>query len=280
MSLFETWRESHAERADARESHRDGTLSRGRRATGYLLITVVMGAVAAMSFSNLYRFGHVTLGWSPGHAVLVPIALDVAALACAALALDSVSRGELATGYRLLTAVLVALSAFINWRTVLGTHNLAEQVFFPAMAILSYGLIHLTLGKYRRDSRNDREGRTTRQAVAPLPRLGVASWLPGIGYPGRALAAVRASIAARVPPAGGPDDATRRADVAAGYLAGLSQADAIRAAMRDAGLDSPREVVAWLADHGWPGVATSRVHDVIRRDKLRAVESGGTEQAS
>src|ERR1039458_5802457 len=91
MSLFETWRESHAERADARESHLDGTLSRGRRATGYLLITVVMGAVAAMSFSNLYRFGHVTLGWSPGHAVLVPIALDVAALACAALALDSVS---------------------------------------------------------------------------------------------------------------------------------------------------------------------------------------------
>lgn len=246
-------------------------LSHGQRIGGYGLLAVVLGAVAAMSWSGLYGFATVTMGWTPAHAILVPIALDVAAMSCAFLALDSVSKGELATGYRTMAAVFVGLSAFINWRHSLASHNISEQVFFPAMSILSYGLIHLTLGKYRRDAMRQRQGIDARPQVAGLPRLGLAIWLPFIGYPGRAMGAIRMALAERVPPSDGPSDETRRADVAAGFLAGLSQADAIRAAIRAVGADSTREIVAWLADQGYPEIPTSRVNDVIRRDRVRSL---------
>lgn len=37
---------------------------------------------------------------------------------------------------------------------------------------------------------------------------------------------------------------------------------------------SARDVVAWLDDNGWSGVAPQRVYDVIRRDQIRAVGIG------
>jgi Protein of unknown function (DUF2637) len=246
-------------------------LSHGQRIAGYVLLAVVMGAVAAMSWSGLFGFARVTMGWTPVHAALVPIALDIAAISCAFLALDSVQKGELASGYRIMAAALVGLSAFVNWRHSLTSHNISEQVFFPAMSILSYGLIHLTLGKYRRDSERQRAGQIAREPMPELPRLGLAIWLPFIGYPLRATRAVRASLARRLPEAPGPDDETRRQDRASGLLAGLTQADAIRTAMDEIGAENPREVVAWLAAHGWPEIPTSRVHDVIRRDGVKAV---------
>jgi hypothetical protein len=254
--------------------HRDGAVSRGRRVTGYLLIVVVMGAVAAMSWSGLYGFARDTMHWTPAHAALVPVSLDIAALACAALALDSVSRNDPAAGYRILTAALVALSAFVNWRHALASHNIAEQVFFPAMSILSYWLIHLTLGKYRRDARRDRAGMPAREALAPLPRTGLAVWLPGLGHPGRAFAAIRTALANRLPATDAGTEAQRERDRAAGFIAGLTQADAIRHALATVGADNPRAVADYLADHG-RAVPTSRVYDVLRRDGLRAVGDGG-----
>jgi hypothetical protein len=62
------------------------------------------------------------------------------------------------------------------------------------------------------------------------------------------------------------DDATRRADYAAGLLDGLSQADAIRRAIQAVGAE-PRQVIDWLAERGRPGIPTQRVYDVIRRDQ-------------
>jgi hypothetical protein len=235
------------------------------RWSGYLLIVAVMAAAASMSWSNLYRFAQGTMHWTAWHAALVPIGLDVAAVACGLLALDTVMRNDSAVAFRTLTAALIGLSAFLNWRETLTSHNIGEQVFFPAMAVLSYALIDSVLRKYRRDTRRDRAGQPAREALEPLPRFGLAA---AIAHPRRAWRATSAALARRVPDAieyDEPMSETRQRDVATGYLAGLSQSDAIRRALEAVGDENPREVVAWLAEHGRP-VAPQRVHDVLRRD--------------
>jgi len=239
----------------------DGALSRSRRVVAYLLLGTVMSAVAAMSWAGLFAFARTTMHWSPLHAALVPIALDVAALSCALLALDSLSRNDSAMAFRSLTAALVGLSAFVNWRHALASHNIAEQLFFPSMSVLSYLLIDAVLRKYRRDTRRDRMGLPAREAFAPLPRTGLAVWLR---FPRRAFASVSNALAQRVDVSAVPTDATRRRDYATGMLDGLSQANAIRAAIAEVGAE-PRQVAEWLAERGRP-VATQRVYDVLRRD--------------
>jgi hypothetical protein len=281
-------------------------LAAGRRITAYLLLLAVMGAVAAMSWAGIYAWARGTLDWSPGHAALVPIALDIAAMTCALLALDSIAKGEAATMLRVLTAAFVGLSAWVNWRRAVGTGNIAEQLFFPAMSVLAYALVHAVMGKYRREVRRDLAGHGHREALAELPRLGAASWAR---YPGRTFAVHSAHIAARLEaaearvapresraPAPAVADttrdmrdtsrpartsatvsatatpsasATRRAPAHRGTdsdIASMKLADAIRAGLEAVG-EHPREVVAWLAEHGRPGVPATRVHDVIRRDR-------------
>ena len=120
------------------------------RTGGYLAATLVMLCVAAMSWSGLFGWARHTLHWAPVSAGMVPIALDVAALTCALLALDTVSKNEPATMFRALTACLIGLSAFVNWRYRLTSHNVAEEVFFPAMSVLAYLMIDATIRKYRR----------------------------------------------------------------------------------------------------------------------------------
>lgn len=241
----------------------DLILSRSRRIVAWLLLSVVMLSVAAMSWAGLFGFAHQTMHWSPAHAALVPVALDVAAMSCAFLALDSLSRNDSAVSFRVLTAALVALSAFVNWRHALITHNVAEQVFFPAMSLLSYAMIDAVLRKYRRDTRRDLAGRSVREALAPLPRFGLAA---AIMHPRSAWEAVSKSLARRIPDATESLSVNRQRDVASGYLLGLSQSDAIRQALEIVGDDNPREVVAWLADQGLE-VRPQRVYDVIRRDR-------------
>jgi hypothetical protein len=277
-------------------------LAAGRRVTAYLLLLAVLGAVAAMSFSSLYAWARVALGWSPGHAALVPIALDIAAMTCALLALDSIAKGEAATMLRGLTAAFVALSAFINWRHAIATGNIAEQVFFPAMSVLAYALVHAVFAKYRREVRRDLAGHSHREVLAELPRLGAAAYLR---YPRRAFTVASAAIAARLEAAERAvrptHDATLAAAAAApvaeratarrepgatprptrepgatprrpashrgadGEIARMSLADAIRAGVAEVG-PNPRDVVAWLESHDRPGVKASRVYDVLRRD--------------
>jgi hypothetical protein len=265
------------------------------------LLLAVLGAVAAMSFSSLYAWAREALGWSPGHAALVPIALDIAAMTCALLALDSIAKGEAASMLRALTAAFVALSAFINWRHAIATGNIAEQIFFPAMSILAYALVHAVFSKYRREVRRDLAGHSHRAVLAELPRLGAAAYLR---YPRRAFTVASVAIAARLeaaeravrpshaatrvaapaaaaapvgeharptrePSATSRPSAPRRPASHRGAeadLADMKQADAIRAAIAEVG-ERPREVIAYLAAHGRPGIATTRVHDVIRRDR-------------
>jgi Protein of unknown function (DUF2637) len=270
-----------------------------RRVAAYLLLLAVLGCVAAMSFSGLYGWARGTLGWSPGHAALVPIALDIAAMVCALLALDSIAKGEAASTLRALTAAFVALSAFINWRHAITTGNIAEQVFFPAMSVLAYALVHAVFGKYRREVRRDLAGHPHREVLAELPRLGAAAWAR---YPRRTFGVASAAIAARLEraeaavrpshgatgatvPAARPAPAetvtaaarpsrpprtrptpTRPAPGAGADVATMRLADAIRAALAEVG-EQPREVLVWLESHGRPGVPATRVHDVIRRDR-------------
>jgi hypothetical protein len=284
-------------------------LAAGRRITAYLLLLAVMGAVAAMSWAGIYAWARGTLDWSPGHAALVPIALDIAAMTCALLALDSIAKGEAATMLRVLTAAFVGLSAWVNWRRAVGTGNIAEQLFFPAMSVLAYALVHAVMGKYRREVRRDLAGRQHRETLAELPRLGAASW---VRYPGRTFAVHSAAIAARLeaaetrvaprdthaqapaiaepardtpravrataaaPPSAG---ATRRAPAHRGTdsdVATMKLADAIRAGLEAVG-ERPHEVIAWLESHGRPGVKTTRVYDVLRRD--RAAQAAEAEAA-
>src|SRR6266516_4412848 len=134
----------------------------GIRTGGYIAATLVMACVAAMSWSGLYGWARHVLHWSPVMAGAVPVSLDIAALTCALLALDTVSKNEPATSYRALTGVFVALSAFVNLRYRLASHNIAEQVFFPTMSILAFALIDTTVRKYRRDARRARAGQAAR----------------------------------------------------------------------------------------------------------------------
>lgn len=252
---------------------RPGKVTRAQRAMAYLLLIAVMGAVAAMSWAGTYGWAREVLHWTPAHAVGVPVSLDIAAMACALLALDAIADGENGTTFRVLAALFVALSAFTNWRWADRTGNIAEEIFFPAMSVLAYLLAHAVFERIRRKTKRlQQTGATTRRAVKPLPRLGLLPWLPVIGSPKRALGAIRHAVAERVPEVPAAEVAHR--DITATIvLEGLSQSDAIRRAIESVG-PNPRDVVAWLDERGWPGVAPQRVYDVIRRDQVRAVTTG------
>lgn len=230
------------------------------RSGGYLAATLVMLCVAAMSWSGLFGWARHTLHWAPLSAGMVPVALDVAALTCALLALDTVSKNEPATMFRALTACLIGLSAFVNWRYRLASHNVAEEVFFPAMSVLAYLMIDATIRKYRRDVLR---GETPRQAPKPLTRFGLLVWMPGLGHPVRAFRAASAELAGRIPDAASLTPSQPRFIV----IDELSQADAIRHAIEVTNSTDPGAIVAWLAERGRP-VARQRVSDVLRRDGL------------
>jgi hypothetical protein len=251
------------------------TTARNLRTGGYVAATLVMLCVAGMSWAGLYGWARHVLHWAPFTAGAVPVSLDIAALTCALLALDTASQNEPATSYRTLTGVFVGLSAFVNWRYRIGSHNLTEQVFFPVMSILAYALIDTTIRKYRRDASRARIGQDARPSPDPLSRYGLLTWVPGIGHPVKAWQARSAELAARIPEPARPEQPRLI------VITELSQSDAIRHAIEITGSHDPGEVGAWLADNGRP-VARQRISDVLRRDgltngrhRLTALEGGG-----
>jgi hypothetical protein len=248
----------------------EGALTRGRRILAYALLVLVMSAVAAMSWSGLYAFAHQTMGWTPAHAVLVPISLDIAAMTCALLALDAIADGESAVTLRALTAAFVALSAFVNWRHAIATGNIAEQLFFPAMSVLAYLLVHAVMSKIRRAVRRGQQtGSRARRVLEPLPRTGVLAWAL---FPRHTFGSVRAAVRARIPDPARPLEP--RED-----LTGLSQSDAIRRGIAAVG-PQPRQVLAWLDRNGWAGVRIQRVYDVMRRDGISTLHLADDDDAA
>jgi len=69
-------------------------------------------------------------------------------------------------------------------------------------------------------------------------------------------------------------------------IADFSQSDAIRHAMEEVRQQYPgqpivvRDVLEYLAAHGWPGVAQQRVYDVIRRDRASRARLAAGEEAA
>jgi hypothetical protein len=191
--------------------------TRGVQTAAYTAATLVMLCVAGMSWSGLYGWARQILHWPEIPAGAVPVSLDIAALTCALFALDTVSRNDPATAYRALTGVFVGLSAFVNWRFRLSSHNITEEVFFPVMSVLAFLLIDTTVRKYRRDSRRKQAGESSRQAPRSLTRYGFLAWVPGIGHPVHAWRAVSAELAARIPVRNQGSGDSGTAPAAAGY---------------------------------------------------------------
>lgn len=260
-----------------------GALPVGTRVIAYLMLFLVMGSVAAMSWSGTYGWAQTDMHWTDIHAALVPISLDIAAIACSFLALDAISDGESGVSFRVLAAAFVALSAFTNWRFAIRTHEITQEIFFPAMSILAYLIVHLVFERIRRRvKRADQQGGDSRRrAVTPLPRLGLLPWLPVIGHPLTSLRTIREAVRERLPELEGATksetpEVAHRDIPATVVLEGLTQADAIRKGIATVG-PNPRQVVAWLDANGWPEVAPQRVYDVLRRDNIRAVSTGEME---
>jgi len=280
----------------------DGLATRSRRAGAYLLLAFVMVSVAAMSWSGLFAFATDEMHWSHAHSLLVPVSLDVAAITAALLALDRIEKGETGAAFRVIAAFLVGLSAFINWRRALLTGNIAEEVFFPAMSVIAYGLVHAVMGSTRRDVKRAQHGHKSKARIEPLPRYGLLVWVPWLGAPGDALESLQAAVrkrltatarsrtagpssraAASATASGQPgtgenrssDGASEAASEAASATASGhgSQSDRIRiaiAALRESTGSEPS--ASDVREYMGGSVPIGRVNDVMRRDRLRLVD--------
>lgn len=277
-----------ADAATGRHYQRVGFASGGRRIAAYLTLLVVMVCVGFMSWTGEYDWATHELLWVAVHALMVPVALDVAAVSCTLLALDQIDKGESGFAFRVLGAVFMGLGAWINWRYALRSGNVTEEVFFPVMSLLAYALVHAVMSAARREARRRQHGHKSKERVKPLPRFGLLVWVPFFGRPLDALTALRDVVELRMREslaAAGLTDADEETQQdqdseeetldspdgdAAGVpsIEGLRQGDAIRVVLNALGPNS-LPVVTHLRTHGWPELRTSSVTDVIRRDAAR-----------
>lgn len=287
--------------ATGRHYERVGFATTGRRIAAYAALAAVLFCVGYMSWTGEYEWALNDLHWLWVRALMVPVALDVAALACTLLALMQIDKGESGFGFRVVSAGLVATGAWINWRYALQSGNVTAEVFFPVMSLAAYTIVHLVLSAARREARRAQHGIKSRERVEPLPRLGLLVFVPGLGQPGEAFDAWREAIklrlakalaASQLAPAATDSDAhgggsaTRRDTdrdqdedeethdedrddaPAPPDLTQMSQSDAIRwvlANVPDAA-DSNLVALRHLRDHGYPALKPQRIHDIRARD--------------
>jgi Protein of unknown function (DUF2637) len=174
---------------------RDGVATRSRRVATWILLAGVMVAVAAMSWSGLFHWFTGPVHWSQGHALLGPAALDAAAIVSAGFAMDRIEKGETGAQFRMISAVLVALSAFINWRGALGSGNVGEELFFPVMSVVVYWIFHAVMGAVRRDVGREQHGQVARARPEPLTRYDPLAW---VMFPWKTWKALRSQIRSRL----------------------------------------------------------------------------------
>jgi hypothetical protein len=291
-----------ADAATGQHYARTGFMSTGQRIAAYTSLTGVLVCVGYMSWDGEYNWATYELLWLGLSALMVPVALDLAAVACTLLAATQIDKGESGFLFRVLGAVFMALGAWINWRYALRSGNVTEEVFFPAMSTLAYSLIHAVLSAARREARRRQHGHKSRERVKPLPRFGALVWVPFLGMPVQALGALKDAIELRMRQslvAAGltdaddetqdapereeeeqetPDDEDTDAP-SVPSIEGLTQAAAIRVVIDALGPNS-LPVVTHLRTHGWPGIRTSSVTDVIRRDAKRAARTQADAGAS
>jgi hypothetical protein len=277
-----------------RYAQRVGFATNGQRIAAYASLAGVLVCVGYMSWDGEYNWATHVLLWVAVSALMVPVALDLAAVACTLLAATQIDKGESGFAFRVLGAIFMGLGAWINWRYALRSGNITEEVFFPAMSALAYSLIHAVLSAARREARRRQHGHKSKERTEPLPWLGILVWLPGIGQPREALDVWKQSVALRLAkvlariqladPATGSGDAdtqaedqqddgedgdgapdTQDAPPPPDLTQMGTQADAIRWVLANVS-SQPLDALRHLRTHGFPTIKPQRIHDQIRRD--------------
>jgi len=180
------------------------------RAT-WLLLAGVFASVGAMSWSGLFGWFTGRLGWSHGHALIGPLALDAAAVACLGLANDRIDKGESGAQFRAISLLLVALSAFINLVGALPSGDLGKIVVFPAMSLVVYWIAHGVMGARRRDIHRAQHGQSSKARSEPMTRYDLLAW---VMFPWATWCTLRGQVRDRLArqarPAAAPARETRR----------------------------------------------------------------------
>jgi hypothetical protein len=231
--------------------------------TGYVLLLVVVGIAAAMSWNGLVGFGtdvlHLKEPWAYG----VPVSLDVAAMLCGFLSLRAVIAHDSAAGPRLLTFFLVIGSAGANYYHASNEDggSTAAALYFGAMSVLSWWLFDVVLKQIRRTMLR-RIGAVER----PLARFRIVRWLR---YPRETFAAWSLSVRYGLTR---PEDALARvwqaqqvkeAEDLKGLPEGISKADAVRLALAASSGKVP-QAVDWLEERGMT-VDRSYAYDIAKK---------------
>lgn len=283
------WSRRDSEDESGRRERRRLTGAQVRAGAGVALLAVVVGAPVVASGAGLMAAGRDALGLSDGWELLVPLVLDAAAAYAAVLSFRDVLAGDAAAANRLLVWLYATLSAGLNVAHALDRGAVEAAAFFGAASISAVVLWDRTLRATRRDQLR------TRGAVAvPTPRFRAARWLvapgetaaawrlavvEGLTDPAEAVTRARVELERRrAAKAAGADQAPpAMADRAPhGDVAGMSKAQAIRAALRALGADAePRAVARWLAARGVQ-VGETYVLDVRRRDAESSATSDDT----
>jgi hypothetical protein len=269
--------------------HRTARLTAWLATAAIMLVTLTPMVLSAQS---LAAWAREALGLSGVFAILVPVSLDAAALACVALALTATLRGDAGGAPKVLAWVLVAGSALANHRHGQGIGPDAE-VYYPALPVLAMTLVELGLRYTRRSALVD-AGRTepvlprfraARWAVAPVETF--AAWraavVDGHTSPAAAVSAVRRRREGEVPAvassAAPGAESPHQLSADARELAGMSKADQLRAAFVAIGEVSAPRALTWLARRGVE-VSSRYAHEVAavelaRGPELVAIEGGG-----
>jgi hypothetical protein len=242
-----------------------------------------------LSATSLAAWARDSLGLSGAAPWLVPASLDLAALACIALALAASLRGEAGGAPKLLAWLLVAGSAVANWRHGQAIGTTDAEAYFPALPVLAMVLVELGLRFVRRTALVS-AGRTE----ASLPHWRLARWVrfpretfaawslavaDGITSPAEAVALVRQHRTGAAP---APAVEVSAAASAAGNLvegpdpelAALPKAEQLRVAFRALDEVNARRALTWLAQQGIDPPAPRYAYEVAATVKAEADDDG------
>lgn len=144
-----------------------------------ILLTVVIVSPILLSSAELISWAETGLGLHDGWRLLVPVALDCAAIACVLLAVYCALVGKGAGVFGLLVWVFAGFSSFANWRHGNEPGAPADRWwFFPVISLLGPALLEAVMHFIRRliQTRSGKRAGT-------LPKFGLMRWLPVVGAP-------------------------------------------------------------------------------------------------
>jgi hypothetical protein len=263
------------------DTNRTARLTAWASAAAIALVAVTPMVLSAQS---LAAWGRDSLGLSGAAPWLVPGSLDLAALACIALALAASLRGEAGGAPKLLAWLLVAGSAVANWRHGQAIGTTDAEAYYPALPILAMVLVELGLRFVRRSALVN-AGRTE----ASLPHWRLARWVrfpretfaawslavaDGITSPAQAVEAVRARHTGAAPAAAvEASTAALTAEPLDAELAALPKAEQLRRAFVALDEVNARRALTWLAQQGIDPPAPRYAYEVAAAVKAEADEA-------